>query len=364
MKKKKIIATVLSLAMLFPTFHTAYADVDFEGWNEETKDDAYTIYNVTDWVEFQDKLIFSGGITSSVKADVPTSLRLLYEKKIKDALEASHGGIYGTTIYTELFLAMLDALNDGILPPSDDPFKILEYVNPNLTDMTEERSINLFITRFFAAERAHDGIDPIPSIYDNTNALMSVVQGALMGGDYVRSNPEYSLDNANAWYSQHTYPKTFPEFASIVSGKYRTVNAGGAFIGKAETAFLKAVAEDAASQDMHGCIKGQCEKWVEEVYYAHGCPVNRVCCAHSAGLQFVQGKSMDNIPVGACVYSGRSYSRTTCGGCGRDAGHVGIYIGNGQIAHNTGRISICTLEAWIEDYPFMGWGYHNNYIGS
>ena len=47
-----------------------------------------------------------------------------------------------------------------------------------------------------------------------------------------------------------------------------------------------------------------------------------------------------------------SWSRKKCG-CGKDAGHVGIYIGNGQIASNEGGITYKTISQWERTY---GWG--------
>ena len=55
------------------------------------------------------------------------------------------------------------------------------------------------------------------------------------------------------------------------------------------------------------------------------------------------------IPVGATVY-GYSSSKY---------GHVGIYIGNGMVAHNIGEIKIQSLESWIKTYKGFAWGWEN-----
>ena len=146
------------------------------------------------------------------------------------------------------------------------------------------------------------------------------------------------------------------------SGQVVTGGINGPFLGDAQTNFLKRVGKDAASQNMHGSRAGWCQHWVEQVYYTYGCPVKLACCASWAGKAYIRSTRKDNIPVGACVYSFKSRSGTWCY-CGRDAGHVGIYIGNGYVAHNIGYIKIEPLLSWEKTWPYAGWGYFNNYIG-
>ena len=40
-----------------------------------------------------------------------------------------------------------------------------------------------------------------------------------------------------------------------------------------------------------------------------------------------------------------------------NAGHVGIYIGKGQIISNIGGTVIDTVEGWTAYYGFGGWGW-------
>lgn len=58
------------------------------------------------------------------------------------------------------------------------------------------------------------------------------------------------------------------------------------------------------------------------------------------------------IPVGTTVYG---YSSS-------QYGHVGIYIGNGMVAHNIGEIKIQSLESWIKTYQGFAWCWKNGYI--
>ncbi len=58
------------------------------------------------------------------------------------------------------------------------------------------------------------------------------------------------------------------------------------------------------------------------------------------------------ISVGATVY----------GYASNPYGHVGIYIGNGMVAHNIGEIKIQSLESWFETYKGFAWGFENGYV--
>lgn len=41
-------------------------------------------------------------------------------------------------------------------------------------------------------------------------------------------------------------------------------------------------------------------------------------------------------------------------------GHVGIYIGNGQVIHNlSGTVKVQTLESWVKGFNGFAWGFEN-----
>ena len=82
------------------------------------------------------------------------------------------------------------------------------------------------------------------------------------------------------------------------------------------------------------------------------------CCAGKNRALYTVGKSSKNIPLGAMVYNDPAvYQSRTNDACGRNAGHVGIYIGNGQIISNIGGTTIDTVEGWTAYYGFGGWGW-------
>lgn len=118
----------------------------------------------------------------------------------------------------------------------------------------------------------------------------------------------------------------------------------------------------AAVGGTYGTSLGQCQAFVCRAYKAAGESNASRCCAHAAGDAWVVSTSKTDIPVGATVYVSRSASGTSCS-CGRDAGHVGIYIGGGQVAsrRDGGAPYIETLEHFADNWGkggWMGWGWN------
>ena len=99
-----------------------------------------------------------------------------------------------------------------------------------------------------------------------------------------------------------------------------------------------------------------CQAWVKDVYYKAGANQNEMsrCCAVHAGAEWGVSTNFNLIQVGATVYG---YANSKWG-------HVGIYIGNGNVAHNIGKlnepgvIKIDSLDEWIEEYNGVCWGWN------
>lgn len=94
---------------------------------------------------------------------------------------------------------------------------------------------------------------------------------------------------------------------------------------------------------------GYCQAWVADVYQAVTGSRGSAHCALCAADMWAVSSDFSQIPVGATVY-GYSSSKY---------GHVGIYIGNGMVAHNIGEIKIQSLESWIKTYKGFAWGWEN-----
>ncbi len=112
------------------------------------------------------------------------------------------------------------------------------------------------------------------------------------------------------------------------------------------------VVEVAKNSAAYGCIQtaNMCQAWVYQVYYAAGAcakGTSRHCAMHAA-WEWSVSTDLSQIPIGATVYG---YSTTI-------HGHVGIYIGDGIVAHNVGGIAFTDLDAWIKQYNGVCWGWN------
>ena len=97
---------------------------------------------------------------------------------------------------------------------------------------------------------------------------------------------------------------------------------------------------------------GYCQAWVADVYQAVTGSRGSAHCALCAADMWAVSSDWSKIPVGATVY----------GYASNPYGHVGIYIGNGMVAHNIGEIKIQSLESWIKTYKGFAWGWENGNI--
>lgn len=107
--------------------------------------------------------------------------------------------------------------------------------------------------------------------------------------------------------------------------------------------------------------EGRCENWVCDVYHEAGLPTRGSCCAARSRDRLAL--STDDIPVGAMVYSDSGYrSGKICEICGRDPGHVAIYIGSGMVAGSQSEY-IMTVEAFEDMFGIGGWSFSGNLYG-
>ena len=113
----------------------------------------------------------------------------------------------------------------------------------------------------------------------------------------------------------------------------------------------KKIVAVAKNSDKYGISarSGYCQAWVADVYQAVTGSRGSAHCALCAADMWAVSSDFSQIPVGATVY-GYSSSKY---------GHVGIYIGNGMVAHNIGEIKIQSLESWVKTYKGFAWGWEN-----
>ena len=109
-----------------------------------------------------------------------------------------------------------------------------------------------------------------------------------------------------------------------------------------------------------------CLRFAEQVYQEFGASRPYDCCAHKSADQWIVSSSSQNIPLGAAVYFNNP--NDYCNNCGRNIGHVGIYVGNGEFVSvldtSIQRRSLSNDTRygnyWINSY--IGWGWIGGYV--
>lgn len=114
---------------------------------------------------------------------------------------------------------------------------------------------------------------------------------------------------------------------------------------------LVAVATNSESYGI-SAKSGYCQAWVADVYQAVTGSRGSAHCALCAAEKWAVSQDFSKIQVGATVYG---YSSS-------QFGHVGIYIGNGMVAHNIGEVKIERLDEWIKKYKGFAWGWENGKV--
>lgn len=97
---------------------------------------------------------------------------------------------------------------------------------------------------------------------------------------------------------------------------------------------------------------GLCQRFVADAYaYGAGMPKRSASSAKVARKLWRVSMSRSNIPTGAAVYFDSPTSP--------QFGHVGLYIGGGQVIHAFGRVKQMSIDAIIGGgYAWQGWGWN------
>ena len=98
---------------------------------------------------------------------------------------------------------------------------------------------------------------------------------------------------------------------------------------------------------------GLCQRFVDDCYVAAGMPRHSAGSAKNAMNMWMVSRGSSNIPIGAAVYT-KSPTKA-----GQKWGHVGIYVGGGQIISHLGVIksrSVAQMNA--AGYTVIGWGWN------
>lgn len=109
------------------------------------------------------------------------------------------------------------------------------------------------------------------------------------------------------------------------------------------------VAVSAADYGIYA-TEGKCQAWVADIYQEVLGIRGYAPSAIEAGRSWSASTDWSRIQIGATVYGTSS----------NQYGHVGIYIGNGQVIHNLdGYVKTESLESWVKSYNGKCWGWEN-----
>lgn len=140
--------------------------------------------------------------------------------------------------------------------------------------------------------------------------------------------------------------------------EYKSGLGGGSYDGTITASMQRIVDVAKGNTGTYPCTPDMCAAWVTGVYQAAGAPVLPYGNAIDMWNTYrgTGAASMENIPPGAIVCgSGSGYM-------GSLYGHVGVYLGDGMVAHNAGYHSIQTLEEWCARQTEVCQG-HQGWIG-
>lgn len=196
------------------------------------------------------------------------------------------------------------------------------------------------------------------------SGLIERVYSDLVGG--ITDPDQFAKKLAGRWATSSSYGDNLIRLMQQYNlYRFNSVTADDFFkdssmtIDGTASAGQRKIANIALSLDNQGCPGGWCQRWVAKVYQKAGQnPYQSRTCATEAANAFLVSGSKTNIPIGAAVYGSHSYGNVRCGN--HDAGHVGIYVGNGKIVSNEGTITVKTMEQWTATYGWRGWGWNGN----
>lgn len=231
-----------------------------------------------------------------------------------------------------------------------------EYIAEDTGGKINGKRIDIVVATH--AEALEKGIDyRIPVFYAEENGELTEDQKTDIESNSWDGWTEDNIEIVKNIYNQN-WSEIYEGWESLVSTEYIEVDWDQIELVDGElTDKQKKIVEVATHSASYG-IKapaGWCQAWVADVYaevtgkrYSKG-------SALKAGNAWAVSNDWSKIPVGATVYGHPTYSES-----GIKYGHVGIYIGNGIVAHNIGGVDYDSIEKWQVYYRGYAWGWNGN----
>lgn len=358
LKCKKFIAIFMAVFMFSfvlagRTIH-ASEDMDqdvFDGWSDENRESALMSFEATDWNTIADQLILDGSVRKGLQAkDLSKKVKDL-EPVVKETLKGCNSrNETPSSQYAPLILAMIEAVSGGN-PPADDPCCVAQYFLRSASITSPQSSIRFLFNRIQIMEEAYNSVHkPKASIKKKNDGLDVVIEAVMLREEYAKKTAKYTKVEAEKYYTENKEAVFDPidivpmtDFAERV-GKHVTVvesvsSASITWSGEMTSAMQKVCDAARNGKSTRAAKSGYCAAWVSGVYeYALGYYPGGNAIDYWRSWSSSGSRDSGNIPPGAAVVGT---------GSGTVYGHVGIYVGNGQVAENIGGYRVVSLERWI-----------------
>ena len=347
-EKIRWISTILIFSILLMPNKIYAKNSNFKGWNEEKKEEAWTVYVTTDWSKYQNELILDRPDPETSTLKISNKVEE-YRDLVARVLRESDSGklVVAPEQYVNIMLAMMQVLSDGN-PDESDPCMVKKYFDPD-GHYTAYSSIEYLFSKLITSFRWHNNFNEgySSSIYKVDAELQAVLQTIMYGAAY-RTTKEYSTDHSLKFYEDNKdslLEHADPYFADKVVSHYRSSTLSGDYTynGTITNQMELAAEYGRINNSTYPCTANWCAAWVQGVYENVGLDLygNAIDMWNWYKDVYPSSTDMSNIPPGAYVCgSGVGYM-------GSLYGHVGIYIGNGLVANNIGYHSIEPLSSWI-----------------
>lgn len=272
-RRAQCVASLLLVPVICSSITTpANALHKWEGWTDENKEQAWTVFGVSQWNSTASDIIFSSDGSLS-KADVPDSFRnavvpdddpedpgKTYEEVVTEVLEDpifkdTNTLSFPSSEYRELLLAIGYQLNkrgeswfsgNGLEKETVDVTFYGTYISTLKMDSVR-MSFRYLMNRYASSEeayrRAHCSTfdsDLFPDLYEMNGSMQAVIQGVVYGyyksgryAGYARASETYSEESAKEYYNNNknklsaNLTDDFSDFATDVASMYTAVRSLG-----------------------------------------------------------------------------------------------------------------------------------------
>ena len=328
----------------------------WEGWTEETIAWCKQIYDM-DWRELYE------GIEIAQDIQIGGVMSTEHERKIWDFFLELTGNAYGAAglmgnLYAESGLNPINLQDsyEGILGYDDRSYTDGVDADTYQNFSQDQAGYGLAQWTYHTRKEALLNLAKSRGVSVGNLALQLEYLGRELSGSSILadlSNATSVREGSDIVMLRFENPADQSEYARALRASYCEYYYNKMTLGVEAEGNLTQKQLDVITVAMHSADygipanPGYCQQWAAYVYAKAGLPIDGSCCAYHSGVKYGVSDDWNAIPPGAAVYG---YS-------GSQYGHVGIYVGNGQVYHNIGRVAVDSLADWVRIYKGFAWGW-------